>query len=244
MKMNTNNNITRKQVIEAVDPTNLSHCDMAVLKKKDPFMYYSIPGNRDKRPIGEEIDLSELDLAPDCTDGDLARSFTAGTVKREHKVQETAPRRHTSSLSDSIKRRGMGSEIESGATFGFTFQCPSFTIQEEEKMFGPGAKPSNHSRCKSSNAVVMGDQGVSDHRRHFTETDLDSVNLVHRKSAISFESYEMLDDVIGELSDLQPRRPSVQIDKDRRGSVLQDLLFSSAAAIAGLNEFDFDSDSD
>jgi hypothetical protein len=43
--MKMNNSITRKQVIEAVNPTNLSHCDMAVLKKKDPFMYYSIPGN-------------------------------------------------------------------------------------------------------------------------------------------------------------------------------------------------------
>jgi hypothetical protein len=75
-----------------------------------------------------------------------------------------------------------------------------------------------------------------------TESDLDSSKLVHRKSAISFESYvdHILDDAIEELAYLQPRRPSVQIDKDRKDSVLQDLLFSSIA----MGEFDSDSDSD
>jgi hypothetical protein len=216
------NSISRKQVIEAVDPTNLSSCDLAVLKKKDPFMYYSIPGNRDKRLPGEEIDLSELDLAPDCS-GDLARSFTAGTVKKEHKVAETTPRRHSSSLSGSIKRRESGSEVETGATFEFELQCPSFTIQEEEKIFSADA---------------------SRNRRFSVESDRDSSKLVHRKSAISFESYvdDVLDDAIKELSYLQPKRPSVQIDTKRRGSVLQDLLFSSIASIGDSSDYDSDFD--
>jgi hypothetical protein len=40
------------------------------------LMFYPIPGNWDKRLPGKKINLSELDLAPDCSDGDLARSFT------------------------------------------------------------------------------------------------------------------------------------------------------------------------
>jgi hypothetical protein len=238
--------ISRKHVVEAIDPTNLTSCDMAVLKKKDPFMYYSIPGNRDKRLPVKEIDLSELDLAPDCNDGDLARSFTAGTIKKEHKVHETMPRRHTSSLSGSIKRRESESESEneSGDTFEFPLQGPSFAIQEEERIFGPGASTSHHSRCKSSNEVLMDNQRSTNHRRLSTESDLDSGKLVHRKTAISFESYvdEMLDDAIQELAHLQPKRPSVKIDTNRRGSVLQDLLFSSIAAIGDLSDYDSDSD--
>jgi hypothetical protein len=165
-------------------------------------------------------------------------------VRKEHKVEETLPRRHSSSLSGSIKRRESGSEVECGATFEFPLQCPSFTIQEEEKIFGPDTRISHHSRCKSSNEATMSSQGPGNHRRFSTESDLDSSKLVHRKSAISFESYvdDMLDDVIEDLAYLQPKRPSVKIDKNRQGSVLQDLLFSSIAAMGDLSEFDSDSD--
>jgi hypothetical protein len=41
------NSISPKQVIKAVDPTNLTSCNLAVLKKKkkDHLMFYPIPGN-------------------------------------------------------------------------------------------------------------------------------------------------------------------------------------------------------
>jgi hypothetical protein len=242
MKMNSE----RKQVI---DTSNLSWCDMAVLKKQDPFMYYSIPGNRDAKLPGEEIDLSELELAPDSNDAELSRSFTCGTVKTGHWVEDTKPRRHSeqdaaSETKESAKRRG------SGATFEFALQCPSFTIQEEERIFTQGTGEGGHSRCKSyNNAVALSLPNPTSHRRASTESAVtDDSKLVYRKSAISFESYvdDMLDDIIDEVAELQPRRPSVQIDVTRRGSVLQDILFNSIGTAMGeLGELDFsDSDSD
>lgn len=238
-------NITKEERTEVIDPTHLSWGDMALLKKQDPFMYYSIPGNRDKRHPGEDIDLSGLDPAPDSMADGLSRSFTQGTFKDGRLVDETTPRRHSentesnSAGSSSAKRRG------SGATFEFELKCPSFTIKEEEVIFGPSSSNA-HSRSKSE-MLQLRDSESRSHRRNQTESDADHPNLVHRKSAISFESYvdSLLDDIIEEVAEFQPRRPSIQIDVARRGSVLQDVLFNSIAALGQMDDIDIsDSDSD
>jgi hypothetical protein len=47
-----------------IDASSLSWCEMALLKKQDPFMYYSIPGNRDTHEIkGKDIDLSDMKIS-------------------------------------------------------------------------------------------------------------------------------------------------------------------------------------
>jgi hypothetical protein len=176
-------------------------------------MYYSIPGYRDKRLPGEEIDMSELHLAPDCTDGDLSRSFTSGMVKKEH----------SSSL----------------------YQAPWIWIWSRMDLWP---------RCKNlaSFEVQVIQWGDNEQSRSWQSSSLLYriepwfKQTCDRKSAISFESYvdDILDDAIEELAYLQPRRPSVKIDKDRKGSMLQDLLFSSIAAMGDLSDFDSDSDSE
>lgn len=47
-----------------IDAASLSWCEMALLKKQDPFMYYSIPGNRDTHTIqGKDIDLTDMKIS-------------------------------------------------------------------------------------------------------------------------------------------------------------------------------------
>lgn len=106
---------------------------------------------------------------------------------------------------------GIRVRLEGQSTIIESMTNTSFAIQEEEKIFGADTITSYHSRCKSSNEELTGNQGSHNHPRLATESDLDSSKLVNRKTAISFESYadEMLDDVIQELAHLQPRRPSV-----------------------------------
>lgn len=222
-------NISKEERIQVIDPTDLSWLDMALLKKQDPFMYYSIPGNRDKKNPGEEIDLSELDHAPDSMDEENSRSFTEGTFRDRSLIEEAAPRRHSGS----------------GATLDLELQCPSFTVKEEEIMFAPSPSTrEGHSRTKSL-MVQPTTYAPRNHRRNQTESNVDHSKLVHRKSAISFECSlgVILDDIIDEVAELQPLQPNTQIDVERRGSELQDVLFDCIAALGQVDDVD-SSDSD
>ena len=230
MKVSTDER--RKQV--AIDPTSLNWCEMAILKKKDPFMYYSIPGNRDKELPGEDIELSELDLP-----SNVSRSFTAGAPKKDPQV---GPHRH---LAHSLT---MGGRRGSGANFEFAGKC--LPIKEDLKNNDSRA---NHSRCKSSNEIIQNNPGPANHRRTSTCSDMDETKLVKRKSVISYESYgdKVLEHVIEEQAAiLQPNAPrrtygdSDEVDELRRGSILEDILFNSMAQLADLNLADFDSDTE
>ena len=56
---------TRARHEKQINTSNLSWCDMALLKKQDPFMYYSIPGNRNNCDVlqGKDLDLSDVKIA-------------------------------------------------------------------------------------------------------------------------------------------------------------------------------------
>lgn len=79
--------------------------------------------------------------------------------------------------------------LEGKSTIVESMTNTSFAIQEEEKIFGADTITSYHSRCKSSNEELTGNQGSHNHPRLATESDLDSSKLVNRKTAISVESY-------------------------------------------------------
>ena len=224
---------------KAIDPTSMNWCEMALLRKRDPFMYYSIPGNRDKELPGNEIDLSELDLS---TSSGPSRSFSAGAPKKNPPVE--SHRRHSEPDSDSfkVKRRG------SGVNFEFAVKCPS--IEEDAKI---DKRTKNHSRCKSSNEIIQSIPCPASHRRTSTCSDIDQTKLVERKSVISYESHvdTVLESVIEEQAALlQPNAPrrtygdSNEVDELRRGSILEDILFESIAQLGNLDLADFDSDTE
>ena len=214
---------TDKGCKQVIDPTSLNWCDMALLKKKDPFMYYSIPGNRDEELPGKDVDLSELDLP-----SDVSRSFTVGAPKKDQNVE---PRRNLAH-SLTMERRGTGTNFE------FALKC--LPIEEDEK------HGINHPRCKSSNDSAK-------HRRVSTCSSDGETKLVERKSTISYESYvdTVLERVIEEQAAiLQPNAPkrtygdSDNVDELRRGSILEDILFESIAQLGNFDGFDSDTESE
>lgn len=180
------------KVKQVIDPSGLTWCEMALLKKKDPFMYYSIPGNRDKKLPGENIDLSELHLS---SSGNVSRSFTTGAPMKDS--DHKSPRRHSHTL-----RRGSETKKEKNI------------------------------KCVN-------------HARHSTSSEIET-KLVERKTAISYESYvdKVLEDVIEEAAALQPNatRRTSDGSTDRRGSVLEDILFNAIAELNGLEEFTYDTE--
>jgi hypothetical protein len=164
------NNITINSKHEKqIDVANLSWCEMALLKKQDPFMYYSIPGNRDTQNIqGKDLDLTDAKI-----------SACPGTRRR------------------------------------------SILAVENE---GPSAKVASR-RTSFTTLNVHKQQEV--HKTKKLEPEESHPNIVKRKSAISFESYDNdLGDVMYEMSQEILESLASNIDTTRRGSVLQDLLFS------------------
>ena len=154
-----------------INASNLSWCEMALLKKKDPFMYYSIPGTKFKPSVpGKELDVSGL-------------KTSSGT------------RRH------------------------------SIIIIEEE---GPKAKPDV--KCRRTSFTTVQDYHSEQKPSEPMEPEETHPVIVKRKSAISFERCLELDDM--ELNNLELESSiddmSIQtpVDTTRRGSILQDRLFS------------------
>ena len=199
---------------------------MALLKKKDPFLYYSIPGNRNAILPGEPVDLSELNLSSDSRSNSyIAIETAAGGSNDPHRSHS-----HTDVVKSATKRGGEASDLQHPA---FTIN-ESFTVDEESFKKKPTKSSPAHCRSKSLADAIIDKSSTSSHRRTVSAPVFES-NIVTRKTAISFESYadEMLDDVIEELSKLQPRiqrddssGPNGDYDV-RRGSLLQDLLFAS-----------------
>lgn len=199
---------------------------MALLKKKDPFLYYSIPGNRNAILPGEPVDLSELNLSSDSRSNSYTAIETAAGGSNDP--------RHSHSQTDVVKsetkRGGKASDLQHPA---FTIN-ESFTVDEESFKKKPTKPSPAHCRSKSLADAIIDKSSTSSHRRTVSVPAFEST-IVTRKTAISFESYadEMLDDVIEELSKLQSRiqrddssGPNGDYDV-RRGSLLQDLLFAS-----------------
>lgn len=183
-------NTARVSNKKQIDTASLSWCEMALLKKRDPFMYYSIPGNRDKDEVpGKDLDLSEL------------------------KIASCPPNRRRSILT--VEYFGPKAKMN---------RRVSFTSMEE---------------CKHA----------EDARETSLQPEEFHPNIVKRKLAISFESCDGLDHVIDVISRLSPQ-PQLNLESDdisekyramRRGSVLQDILFSS---IEFADYVDFNSDDD
>lgn len=205
----------RKQVI---DPTGLSWFELALLKKQDAFMYYSIPGNRDKKLPGEDIDLSGLGLSPGK--GKVSRSFTAGTVKKDP-LLNTNDIRH--SFTTSNARRGSGSQS--------TLQCP-FTIQEEAGKKDESNETFRH-RMPSEADDVNGNL-------------VERKSVVSFETYGDIMLDDIIDEFAHLQPQAQRRMSSSSINSGelRRGSVLQDILFNSIAQMGNLEDFDFDEDSD
>jgi hypothetical protein len=207
-----------------IDPTGLSWCEMALLRKKDPFMYYSIPGTREAKGSGavpgDDVDLSDLNLSESAR----SRSFTALEIDaRRSNDAIKQPRRHSHSIQGSPDR---------GANEDFAIQHPP--------------RRQSHGRSKSLADAILSEP-IKDRHRRTTSAPVINSNVVTRKSIISFERYgdDTLDDIIDEVGELQPKREMSDfksLDDIRRGSVLQDILFSSIAALQG--EGDWDSDSE
>jgi hypothetical protein len=175
------NNITiNSKHQKQIDTANLSWCEMALLKKQDAFMYYSIPGNRDTREIqGKDLDLSDAKIS--ACPGNRRRSILA--VKKEGPTAKVASRRTSFTTLDDHKQQ----------------EVPKTKMLEPEE---------SHP------------------------------NIVKRKTAISFESYdndlgdvmyEMSQEILESLVSCATSTVDSDIDTVRRGSVLQDLIFSSIA---------------
>ena len=164
-----------------IDTSNLSWCEMALLKKKDPFMYYSVPGTKFKSSVpGKELDTSELKTS-------------------------SGSRRH------------------------------SIVVIEVE---GPKAKPIMRGRRTSFTTI----QDIKPEQKPSKPMEPEETHptIIKRKSAISFEScMELegldLDTVIGDMS------ANTIVDTTRRGSILQDRLFSSISSLLLDEEWDLSS---
>ena len=120
-----------------------------------------------------------------------------------------------------------------------------------------GPKIAKSARRTSFTSVSECKQQVQEARRSPLEPEESHPNIVKRKSAISFESCAELDDVIEELSLMSPIQLPASLnssitslsngrseDNMRRGSVLQDILFSSIASLQDGGDLDWDSESD
>jgi hypothetical protein len=85
------NNITiNRKHQKQIDTADLSWCKMALLKKQDAFMYYSIPGNRDTREIqGKDLNLSDAKIS--ACPGTRRRSILV--VEKEGATTKIASRR-------------------------------------------------------------------------------------------------------------------------------------------------------
>lgn len=214
--------------IKQIDTTGLSWGDMILLKKSDPFLYYSIPGNRDAKLPGEDVDVSDLNLPSSAS---RSRSFTAVETAADGSNDEVKNLlRH--SLTDVAKIARRGSDVG--------LQHPSFTINESFTIDEPRAtkkKPSKRAHCRSkslADAIITVKPSTAMHRRTVSAYPQLQSNIVTRKTAISFESYvdNVLEEVIEEMAELQPRMPrdgpSADEDEEvRRGSLLEDILFAS-----------------
>jgi hypothetical protein len=156
-----------------IDAASLSWCEMALLKKRDPFMYYSIPGNRDTRKIqGKDVDLADMKI-----------SRCPGVRRRSIQVLE---------------------------------------------FVGPSAKvPSRRT------SITALDDHTQKEVHKTLEPEESHPNIVKRKSAISFESYGDLDDVMDEMSQEMFESQDSAIGTMRRESIMQDFFFFT---IALLNE--------
>lgn len=86
---------------KTIDTSNMNWVDMALLKKQDPFMYYSIPGNRDANLPGKDVDLSDLDL-PELGHV-VSKSFTGGCVKKKTS-RAKVPRRHSITVKEALTK--------------------------------------------------------------------------------------------------------------------------------------------
>lgn len=143
-----------------IDTASLSWCEMALLKKRDPFIYYSIPGNRDMRKIqGKDIDLTDLKI-----------SSCPGVRRRSIQVVQ--------------------------------FAVPSAKVP---------------SRRTSITAL---DDHTQKEVYKTLEPEESHPNVVKRKSAISFESYGDLDDVMDEMSQEMFESRDSAIGTMRRDSLM------------------------
>ena len=233
MKLLTTELASNAPVRKQIDTSDLTWSELALLRKTDAFMYYSIPGARDNKLVGEEIDLSGLNLP----DPSVSRSFTLGAIMNEPNpelIRAKQPRRNSDSVisvSTSVKAKV--------ATLTFVI------IKEEDEAKPP--LPRGHLRAKSSVEIPMKPRTLI-HRRIFSEPP-ESNTIVKRRTAISFETMgdDMISEIINEISELQPkqeRSPPTNSDYDpRRGSYLQEVLFSSISTMMKEGDFE-DSDED
>lgn len=54
--------VTNLENEKAIDVASLCSSELALLKKNDPFMYYSIPGAREETMTSHELDITDLNL--------------------------------------------------------------------------------------------------------------------------------------------------------------------------------------
>ena len=183
-------------------------------------MYYSIPGNRDKKLPGKDVDVSELNL---LSSGTFSRSFTIEAPMKNPNLKSPRRNSHT------------GSET----AFDLALKCLSI---EEEKKNGGDSIQSQH---QSSNDVNRSSPDRTSNRNSSTSSEIQT-KLVERKSVISYESYvdKVLEDVIDEATALQPgaTRGAFTGSTDRRGSLLEDIPFRSIAELNGLADFEYDTE--
>ncbi len=207
-------------------------------------MYYSIPGARDHKLVGQEIDLSDLNLP----EGPVSRSFTNGAVKsKEGSERRRQPRRH----SDTVKSEPAPVEPATKPQGSWALDLDSSLIIDEEKEFKPSKAKHCRSRSKVEDLMNELELELAMEAACRQEPPERQHALVKRKSVISFETIDdsLLDEAMAEVSALQPkvdRRPSynhILEDGIRRGSKLQDILFESIKNLTG-EDFDFSDDED
>jgi hypothetical protein len=102
-------------------------------------MYYSIPGARDHKLVGQEIDLSDLNLP----EGPVSRSFTIKSEDGSERRRQ--PRRHL----DTVKSEPAAVKPATKPGGSWALDLDSSLIIDEEKEF----KPSKAKHCRSRSKV-------------------------------------------------------------------------------------------